>query len=171
MPRNIEIKARIADVAALLSKVQAIADQGPVEIKQDDTFFACASGRLKLRAFSGGEGELIYYRRSDERGPKESSYVRAPTSAPGPLRQALTLAYGQTGHVQKRRTLYLAARVRIHIDQVIDLGDFLELEVVLEDHEAADIGIREANDLLRRLGVDSSQLVAGAYVDLLAART
>jgi predicted adenylyl cyclase CyaB len=135
MPRNIEIKASIADVAALVSKVQAIADQGPFEIIQDDTFFECATGRLKLRAFSAEDGELIYYRRSDERGPKESSYVRASTSAPDSLRLALTLAYGQTGRVRKRRTLYLAARTRIHVDQVEGLGDFLELEVVLEDEE------------------------------------
>jgi adenylate cyclase class IV len=48
------------------------------------------------------------------------------------------------------------------------LGSFLELEVVLEDGEAAEIGIREAHILMERLGVQSTQLVQGAYVDLLA---
>ena len=59
MARNIEIKARIASVEALVPKAAAIAEKGPVEIIQDDTFFRCDSGMLKLRAFSKEEGELI----------------------------------------------------------------------------------------------------------------
>src|SRR5207247_261036 len=57
--RNIEIKARIASVEALIPRVEAIASQGPVEIRQDDTYFVCSAGKLKLRAFSQSEGELI----------------------------------------------------------------------------------------------------------------
>ncbi|MBP1602335.1 MAG: adenylate cyclase, partial [Bacteroidetes bacterium] len=63
MARNIEIKARVRNIAELTSKVAAIADSGPTEIVQDDTFFNCAAGRLKLRAFPDGRGELIFYRR------------------------------------------------------------------------------------------------------------
>jgi hypothetical protein len=59
MPRNIEIKAKIARVDTLLPKVAAIASQGPVEIAQDDTFFRCESGRLKLRTLSPSAGQLI----------------------------------------------------------------------------------------------------------------
>ena len=92
MACNIEIKARIASVEALLPVVAALADQGPFEIAQDDAFFRCEAGRLKLRDFLDGTGELIFYRRADLRGPKESFYLRAPTSAPDPLRQVLSLA-------------------------------------------------------------------------------
>jgi predicted adenylyl cyclase CyaB len=164
--RNVEIKARIASVEALLPKVKAVADQGPFEIRQDDTYFACTAGRLKLRMFSKAEGELIYYRRADQQGPKESFYLRSPTTAPEVLRESLTLAYGQTGHVEKHRTLFLAGRTRIHLDRVSGLGHFLELEVVLEENESSDAGVREANELLVRLGVERSQLIEGGYVDL-----
>src|SRR5439155_1899718 len=68
MPRNIEIKARIASIEALAAKAAAIADQGPIEIIQDDTFFVCEGGRLKLRAFSKEQGELIFYRRANQHG-------------------------------------------------------------------------------------------------------
>jgi adenylate cyclase class IV len=54
MSRNIEIKARIQSVEALTAKAAAVADEGPIEIAQDDTFFRCDSGRLKLRAFADG---------------------------------------------------------------------------------------------------------------------
>ena len=150
-----------------MAKAAALADQGPIDIVQDDTFFVCDAGRLKLRAFSEEEGELIFYRRANQVGPKESFYVRSPTAAPASLRESLTLAYGQSGRVQKRRTLFMAGRTRIHLDRVVGLGHFLELEVVLEEQEPSEAGVREAYELMARLGVEPSQLVEGAYVDLL----
>ena len=66
MARNIEIEARIAGVQALAPIAAALATEGPAELAQDDTFFRCESGRLKLRTFSDTEGELIFYKRADE---------------------------------------------------------------------------------------------------------
>jgi predicted adenylyl cyclase CyaB len=171
VPRNIEIKAYIPNVEAVARIAAAIADQGPFELEQDDTFFPCESGRLKLRAFSSEAGELIFYRRPNQPGPKESFYLVSPTSTPETLRQTLSLAYGQAGRVRKHRTLFMIGRTRVHLDRVQDLGHFLELEVVLSDGESAENGIREAHELLARLGVEPSQLVEGAYVDLLAEKS
>lgn len=167
MPRNIEIKARIESVDALSPKAAALAKEGPVEISQDDTFFRCESGRLKLRTFSATEGELIFYRRANQQGPKESFYIRTPTPSPESLREALRLAYGQDGRVVKHRTLYLVGRTRVHLDRVEGLGHFLELEVVLEENESAEVGILEAHALMALLGVQPSALIESAYVDLL----
>lgn len=49
--RNIEIKAKVKDVAALIEKAQNISHSGGIVIKQDDTFFKVIQGRLKLRRF------------------------------------------------------------------------------------------------------------------------
>ena len=168
MPRNVEIKARIDTVDALAPRVASLASEGPHEIVQDDTFNRCESGRLKLRAFSATEGELIFYRRADSAGPKESFYLRSPTSSPDSLRESLTLAWGEVGRVLKRRTLYLVGRTRVHLDRVEGLGHFVELEVVLDDAEPLDAGVHEAQVLMARLGITPSQLVDTAYVDLLA---
>ncbi|MCD2514370.1 class IV adenylate cyclase [Comamonas endophytica] len=168
MPRNVEIKARIADIEQVACLAAALADHGPTEIFQDDTFFRCAKGRLKLREFAAGHGELIFYRRPGQAGPKASFYLRTATSEPAHLRAALALAYGVSGQVVKRRRLFLAGRTRIHPDQVQGLGSFLELEVVLEEDEPMDGGVREAESLMRRLGIDVAQCVEQAYVDLLA---
>lgn len=170
MPRNIEIKARIDDLDTVLRRAAELADEEPTEIPQDDTFFACAAGRLKLRTFSPAAGELIFYRRADEAGPKTSFYLRSPTDDPDALREVLRAAYGTAGRVRKLRRLYLAGRTRIHVDRVEGLGDHLELEVVLAEGEPPEPGIAEARDLMAKLGVDPAQLVEGAYVDLLAAR-
>ena len=168
MPRNIEIKAHIESVEALIPMASLIANEGPIEILQDDTFFTCENGRMKLRVFSENKGELIFYRRADQQGPKESFYVISPTSSPETLREALSQAYGQAGRVQKHRTLFIVGRTRVHLDQVKGLDHFLELEVVLQEGESPEGGIQEAHHLMARLGVEPSQLIQGAYVDLLS---
>jgi len=170
MARNIEIKARIESVDAVAAKAAALADHGPIEIPQDDTFFACDRGRLKLRAFSATEGQLIFYQRANQAGPKESFYIISPTASPDSLREALTLAYGQAGRVRKHRTLYLVGRTRVHLDKVENLGHFLELEVVLSDGEHHEPGVEEAHRLTAPLGIPTTHLIEGAYVDLLSQR-
>ncbi len=170
MARNIEIKARVADLPALAARAAAIADSGPVEIAQDDTFFVAPHGRLKLRVFADGRGELIAYRRADDGGPKVSTYLVSPTVSPDTLRDVLTMSNGQEGRVVKHRTLFLVGRTRVHLDRVQGLGDFMELEVVLADGEDVDGGMREARALMARLGVAPDSLVQGAYHDLLRAR-
>ena len=169
MPRNIEIKARIVSVDALLPRARLLAD-GPEEtIAQDDTFFTCAHGRLKLREFADGSAELIHYHRADSAGPKLSDYVRVPVPQPAALREALARSNGVLGRVRKTRWLLRAGPTRIHLDRVEGLGDFLELEVVLRDDQCGPDGVAIAQALLAQLGVPGSQRLAGAYLDLLAA--
>jgi len=167
MSRNIEIKAGLRDRVAVEEKAAALATYGPERILQHDTFFVCANGRLKLREFADGQGELIFYRRADASGPKESFYLLSPTAHPQNLRESLRLAYGIHNEVRKERTLYLVGRTRIHLDRVEQLGDYLELEVVLEEGEAPAAGEGEAQELMAALGILTSDLVEGAYADLL----
>lgn len=166
MPRNIEIKARITNLAATESLARAIADQGPFDLDQDDTFFACPNGRLKLREFSAEKGELIFYTRPDVAGPKLSEYVIVPTSSPKAMRDLLERALSIVGRVRKRRRVYLVWNTRIHLDQVEGLGCFLELEVVLSDSQTEGDGQATAKGLLSKLNIPEKDLIEGAYLDL-----
>lgn len=168
MARNIEIKAKIADRQLFEARVQRLAGAPVALIEQDDCFFACASGRLKLRDFGNGRGELIAYERPDQPGPAASSYARTETQDPQGLREALTRSLGTTGRVRKSRTLYVLGRTRIHMDCVEGLGDYVELEVVLSEIDAASAGEQEAEHLMAVLAIGPDALCQGAYVDLLA---
>lgn len=170
MPRNIEIKARVADPLALAARARDVATSGPDELVQHDIFFNCDRGRLKLRQFADGRGELIAYQRADAPGPATSSYQLVPCADPEALAAALSTALGVLGEVRKTRTLWLAGRTRIHLDEVADLGHFVELEVVLGEGDEPAGGRREAAELMAALGIDSAELVSEAYVDLLTGR-
>ena len=172
MPRNIEIKARIAspaDAAALRQRALALATAPEQRLEQDDSFFVLPAGRgrLKLRQFGDGSAELIHYQRADDAGAKASDDVRVPLADCDACREALGRALGLQGRVRKRRSVVMVGRTRVHLDAVEGLGDFMELEVVLRDGEPDADGAAEAESLMQALGLAGAPRVAGAYLDLL----
>jgi predicted adenylyl cyclase CyaB len=164
---NIEIKARVRDWDALRARAETLSETPCLEIRQRDVFFYTPKGRLKLRMLAPNTGQLVYYERPDQAGPKQSDYILSATSDPATLEEALTAALGIRGVVSKVRYLYLVGSTRIHLDQVEGLGCFLELEVVLGPDQSAEEGEAVAVDLMSRLGVDEADLIDVAYVDLL----
>ncbi|XP_046648013.1 uncharacterized protein LOC124338028 isoform X2 [Daphnia pulicaria] len=143
--RNIEIKARINDVKAIVNKVAQLCKTEAEVIDQTDTFFKTENGRLKLREFKNGTGELIYYERPDTDGPKLSNYSKSMVTDPTSLKAVLQMA----------------------LDEVVGLGNFLELEVVLQDSQTPADGITTAQLLLEILGIPASDLLSGSYLDFL----
>ena len=167
MPSNIEIKARARNFAAIRTRAEQLSDR-PVEVlPQEDTFFNTPQGRLKLRVFAAGQGQLIYYTRPDQEGPKRSDYHISLTSDPENLKRVLALAYGIRGVVRKTRYLYLVGQTRVHLDNVEGLGQFMELEVVIQEGQSDAEGQSLAEELMASLGVEKSDLLEGAYMDLL----
>ena len=170
MPSNIEIKARVRDFVEIQSRAGRLSDI-PVEvIPQEDTFFVTPRGRLKLRVLSENQGQLIYYTRPDKGGPKRSDYHIYRTSDSENLKRILELAYGVRGIVRKTRYLYLIGQTRVHLDDVEGLGKFLELEVVMREEQSDAEGQAIAEELMTSLGVERSDLLQGAYMDLLESR-
>jgi predicted adenylyl cyclase CyaB len=168
MPSNVEIKARLRDRVKVEAIVAPLTDSGPELIQQEDVFFRCDGARLKLRVFNSNSGELILYERTNTSEARLSRYQIAHTADPHALLEILTQTLGQIGLVKKARTLYLIGQTRIHLDLVDQLGDFLELEVVLRPEQSEQEGRTVAEELLSLLEIDRSDLVAEAYIDLLA---
>ena len=169
MNRNVEIKAAVSDLAVVRQRAEELADEGPTVLEQEDTFFVCPHGRLKLRRLAGSrQGELIYYEPPSTAGPKESRYIVQPTSDAEGLCAVLSAALGIRGVVRKRRTLYLIGQTRVHLDEVEGLGPFVELEVMLDPQQGVEEGQAIARRLMAELGLLPEQLIEKAYVDLLA---
>ncbi|MCC9607407.1 class IV adenylate cyclase [Blastopirellula sp. JC732] len=166
MARNVEIKARVSDMKRLRQLAADIATEGPWTLDQVDVFFQAHHGRLKLRTINDEESELIFYHRDDRDGPKTSTYARTVVPDPEGLRQILSAVLGELGEVRKRRTLYLVGQTRIHLDEVEDLGNYMELEVVLRDDQSELDGEDIAEDLMLQLEIRRRDLCDGAYLDL-----
>lgn len=166
MPKNIEIKARVHDMRRMEALLAATAITDPEVLVQRDTFYRCQRGRLKLRECEGRVAELILYVRADTKCPKVSDYLRLAVPDADHADRLLADSHGVIGVVSKTRRVYLLDGVRIHLDEVTGLGEFLELEVLVDRwNEMAAVGV--ARDLMAQLGVREEDLIASAYIDLL----
>ena len=72
--------------------------------------------------------------------------------------------------MKKTRWLSIVGQTRVHCDTVEGLGDFAELEVVLEDNQSVEDGQLIADDLMEKLGIEKTKLIKCAYMDLLDAQ-
>lgn len=168
MAHNVEIKAYLEDPEALRERIEELADEGPTLLRQEDTFFHSRNGRLKLRRIDE-RAELIYYERSDAEEPTESQYLKMEVADAATTEAMLSVALDVRGTVSKRRQLYRVGQTRVHVDEVDGLGSFVELEVELAAAQPSFEGEAIARELMKKIGLDESDLVAGAYIDLLEA--
>ncbi len=162
--RNIELKARLRDRATALGVCEALGADPQGDIHQVDTYFAVPQGRLKLREAWPGRTELVQYFRPDVAGARGCDYQLAEMTAE--VKPLLAEALGIIAVVDKVRTLHLWHNVRIHVDRVEGLGDFLEFEAVLdEDHDDAD-GHQKLSMLTERFGLREADLCPQSYLEL-----
>ena len=126
----IEIKARCADPLS----IEAILKAQNAEFRgidhQIDTYFRATTGRLKLRE-GNIENTLIYYNRPNQSGPKQSDVTlfKTPDEASA-LKKILTDSMGILTVVDKKRSIYFIENVKFHIDEVLGLGYFVEIEAI-----------------------------------------
>ncbi len=132
--QNVEQKFRCDDLlTAHAAAVNAGARPAAV-LLQRDVYFAVPHGRLKLRTIlseSARRSELIAYERPDASTERVSTYRAVPVEEAEALEAALASALGVRAVVNKRRTLLMDGAVRLHLDEVEELGDFIEIEAVL----------------------------------------
>ncbi len=163
--RNLEIKAVVAKPRTLAHRMAELPARLASVERQTDTYFDVPSGRLKLRERSGAGSELIFYQRPETSAKRVSDYFLYRVDDPRRLKRFLADSFGVRVIVAKRRAVYLYKNARIHLDRVRGLGQYAEIEVVI------DRGERQAQqlmtDLLRRLGIDAKDLIRASYSDLL----
>jgi adenylate cyclase class 2 len=169
--RNVELKAHFPDLQAGHNAAARIGAIDTDTLKQVDTYFHSADGRLKLREItsrvSGESAELIWYARPDQVAARTSRFHVVPVPRPAPILDALEAGLGIQVVVRKTRRLYLWENVRIHLDEVDGLGNFLEFEAVLEEGQDEADGYAQLEQLQHEFGIDGEAVIGASYSDLL----
>jgi predicted adenylyl cyclase CyaB len=165
--RNIELKARLHDLPAARRVAEALATQRLGVQEQIDTYFRCTNGRLKLRQITGQTAQLVWYVRPSDPRPKASDYHLVSVPQPETLIMALRAAMGIVNVVRKRREVYLWRNVRIHLDEVEGLGQFLEFEAVLSPEIDDAAGRGQLEKLMSQFDIRPEDLLAGSYTDMI----
>jgi adenylate cyclase, class 2 len=168
--RNLEAKFTLKNPAEARRRAEAIGFVATAILIQHDTFFTVPHGKLKLRQEPAAM--LIHYRRQDARGFELSDYTIAPVADPESTRVVLESALGIIAEVRKRRTLLLRENIRLHLDEIEQLGTFGEIEIVLcaeqpspASLEASHFALRE---ILAALEVRPEDHIGVSYFELIA---
>lgn len=165
MPVNIEIKAYCAHP----HRVKEILENLDAEYKgldhQVDTYFKVSDGRLKLREGTI-ENNLIYYHRNNQAGPKKSSVILYPASKEEGLKAILEQTIGIMVVVDKQRHIFFIGNVKFHVDEVKNLGSFVEIEAIGEAGQENELE-QQCKQYMDRLHLEEKDLISESYSDLL----
>jgi predicted adenylyl cyclase CyaB len=186
---NVEIKARCLDHDRIRNFLKSHQAEFKGIDHQIDTYFKVNNGRLKLRE-GNIENNLIYYEREDKQGPKQCDFILFKSSPESSLKSVLINSCGVLVVVDKTREIYFIENVKFHIDTVLGLGTFMEIEAIDSDESIARSArpllvngsaqlleeqperrreklLEQCNRYLKALNIPEEDLVSVSYSDLL----
>ncbi len=164
---NAEIKAICHNLETVRMILQNLRARFVGQDQQTDTYFNVPDGRLKLRE-GRIENALIYYRRPDSRAPKISDVELYPLINPSELKPLLTAALGVKVTVIKQREIYFVNNIKIHLDQVAELGEFVEIEAIDRNGEfSTGELVRQCQTMMQTLGIQPDDRLTHSYSDML----
>ncbi|HEX9970822.1 MAG TPA: class IV adenylate cyclase, partial [bacterium] len=164
---NIEIKARCFDLGMIKNILKQRNALFKGEDHQIDTYFNCQNGRLKLRE-GNIERHLIHYQRADAIGPKKSIVTLYQPEPNSSLKQILSDSLGILTIVDKKREIYFIENVKFHIDQVIGLGSFVEIEAIDFSGTIGEEKLRlQCEEYINLFRINANDLIDCSYSDLL----
>lgn len=163
---NLEFKAELRDLALARTICRAIRATHIATLRQTDTYYRVPNGRLKKRECDGEPVEFISYDRANRAQPKLSLFNVYSE------RQAKE-RYGEQDLpiwliVRKTRELYMLDNVRIHLDHVDGLGNFIEFEAIVSRTQNVAKCHRDLAMLRERLGPAIGEPIAMSYSDMLS---
>ena len=166
--QNIECKYEIRDMnlARSLARIRGGRSIGTLE--QTDTYFRLASARLKRRETVGEPTEWIHYERSDLARARLSHFTIY--SEEEALERFGTRKLPELVVVRKKRELYMCENVRIHLDQVEGLGDFLEFEALVSPQYHVARCHHALAALKEHFSPAIGEVIAVSYCDMLMAQ-
>lgn len=170
--KNLEIKVHCDEALFAVVRARALALGDVSLLKQRDTYFAVPNGRLKLREIESGadhRAELIGYSRPNAEAARFSTYhlTQIALDQVSSLSTSLSETIGIRVVVSKVREVVLCRRTRIHIDQVENLGYYVELETVMGAGDSESGAEAELAEVMSLIGIEGLPAIGGSYSDLL----
>lgn len=168
---NVEIKARCDDPTKVINLLLSNGASYKGDDHQTDVYFGVVPGRLKLRK-SPRDNCLIHYYRENLLGPKKSDVtlfpVKSGKSLVNSLEKILAKVNGKLVTVKKIRKVYVKDNVEFYIDDVDQLGSFVEIEARDVSGTIGEEKLTEqCNHYMKLLNISQEDLIPGSYADML----
>ena len=177
---EVEIKAVITDTAATEKMLTALGFTKKLTLSEQDVYFngndrdfRKTDEALRIRAQKdikdGTESNVLTYK-----GPKLGSEsqtrqeLEIPFSDAAKMREILSaLGYPPILEVRKLRRIYCFGDITACVDHVDSLGDYLELEKLVNDKQDYPKAVDELYEWLSKVGIPKDRLTQYSYLELL----
>jgi adenylate cyclase class IV len=163
--QNVEYKAELRDISLAKTLCGAVGASWVSTLEQTDTYYRVADAKLKRRECIGYEPEWVFYNRSSRPQPKLSNFTIYSDAQAQQRFGAVPLPVLCV--VKKRRELYMSRHgVRIHLDHVEGLGDFIEFEALVCPERSLSDAHAQVEELRRAFRPAMGEAIAAGYADL-----
>ena len=163
MTQNLELKIKLDSSRTIESILKRNNVPLSETLHQKDVYYSVKNGLLKLR-IEGNNYFLIKYLRNESGNDRWSNFDILQMTG-GDAEKFLSDIFTVETVVKKTRKLYWLFNTRIHVDQVERLGNFLELETIVDGNQA-DAKYR-FDKVIKILNLNTSNQIRCSYRDLL----
>jgi adenylate cyclase class 2 len=168
---EVEVKVR-ADHSKLLPTLEKI---GSIKVgveHQSDTYLAAphrnfAKTDEALRIRSVDDNSVLTYK-----GPKLDGISKTREELETPVDEVIiikilnTLGFSKAEVVRKRREIFKAGEIIICLDEVEGLGEFLELEIAVENEKELEASRAKLFELLKQFGFEEKDSIRTSYLEM-----
>lgn len=181
---EVEIKLPVKELEALKNYFIKMGFQEVQQIRERDTYFDNISGSIRTN------GEALRVRETIDlttglssaqmnfKGKKIDSFTMTRQELEtgveqGAICREILEAIGfrpVEPEVIKERTMMIQRDVHACLDRVENLGEFLELEILVDEECDKEEALGQITELLRKLGYDMSDTVRTSYLSMLQGR-
>jgi predicted adenylyl cyclase CyaB len=162
---NFEFKAHLHNESDVRATLQYMRARSLGTDHQVDTYFRIASGRLKIRE-GRIENSLIFYKRANSPRARRSTVDMMLLPRRNSMRAILSRALPVLAVVDKRREIYFAGNVKIHLDRVRGLGKFVEVEAMTRSGDIRKVRAQAAK-VQKLFGITAADIVPVSYSDMI----
>ncbi len=163
--QNVEFKCELRDLVVAQSQCKQMNAHAIGSIQQVDTYYKMPDGRLKCRIIDDEAEEWIFYNRPDRLTPKISQFLILSKQQAQARWGTINLKKWVT--VSKKRDVFLIENTRIHLDDVDNLGTFIEFEALVSPR----YNVRVCHELIaeyRQLFAPIlGEVIASSYCDMI----
>lgn len=177
---EVEVKIKLDDFDGVITKLVELGYQKGTTVYEYDNYYNSkyydlkeADKALRIRKHLNVETGAVKYV-LNYKGPKCDDYTmtREEYQFEVPsleLGESIIngLGYHVAGNVEKTRIHYVKDGIKICLDEVTNLGKYMELEVMAGDESGYDEAISIINDILLSLGYSMSDSIRKSYLSMI----
>ncbi|KAK5966069.1 CYTH domain-containing protein [Trichostrongylus colubriformis] len=167
MRQSIVVKARVDDMEQAENAIFDLTESLGTFFVQEDVYFNVPNGNLKLRIMHPNRcGQLIYNSLSEMSNHKLSESQVTEVEDVLSIRATLAAALGERGTITKKRRVFTMDDVRIYLDDVDQIGQFMDIAVTLNSSNT-DACYARVKEIRERLNISEDAIVPDAYLDMM----